>query len=426
MSQPSSAVIRSRQAAAGRDVVAHTPSGQKLAEAIQIANVLSKAGASGAIPKAYQNDPGGILAMVLWSERAGLDPITAMWGVHRIPGKNGELVPFVSAALRNDLANDKGFEFRVLETTAEVCRIQVYDHRSGYEVAKGSEVVVHISDIPADKFNVNPDGTPKMKTSSNGSKYSAKPGAWDQRPARMLHRQAQRDADAFHVQTFAASSFDLATEEEDGFASDWDFTEDDDEAFEPVVQAADGDLDVPDDMETALADVAAVKALLAVVRGMTDGQRAQFQAKAAQVAQSGAGSWSFADGHAWTMAELADASAWVDAALDAEEAATEPIEVEAEPSGNNGEPIGRPDPENEQDAGAVEPNLERVTTIRSTLKAHRVAVRVLLDAMHEANPETKVITKIPQFATEPELTEWALEWIPEEAARRKAAKDAEQ
>ena len=151
-----------------------------LAETFKLAQGLATAG--DLIPKCYQGNPGAVTLALLWSEANGIDPFTAMQGIYPVEGR-----PFVAASLRTAMASRKGFRFDVVEHTAEVCKIDVYGPD---DVEPRGTVKVEITEIPPHKF---------AKDRSS----------WNMYPARMLFAQAQRDADAFYVQT-AASLLDVA------------------------------------------------------------------------------------------------------------------------------------------------------------------------------------------------------------------------
>ena len=212
MSEPDASlpVLRAPQAIG----TTHTPPAPavNLPEAIQLANVLS--GAGPIIPTGYRDNPGACLAVVLWSQRHDLDPFSAMLAIHQIPTGgsvqvNGRPVPetrpFVSAELRVELANRKGFDILPTHSDSQSCTIEV---RHAGEL-RGS-VTVQIDDMPERLFARNSDGTLKQK--ANGG--TRQPTPWDEYPADMLLRAAQRRADKLYCRTGATlvdSYFDLAT-----------------------------------------------------------------------------------------------------------------------------------------------------------------------------------------------------------------------
>lgn len=144
------------------------------------------AGAGDLVPTAFRNKPGACLLAMHWASHNGVDDLTAMQGLHIIDGK-----PSVSAALRVQLATDKGFEIRVLTTTDLECSADVYDHRDGAarKMNQDGPIKVEITQIPPYRFN----------RTSNGKESN-----WTLYPADMLFAHVCRIADRRFIKTAAA------------------------------------------------------------------------------------------------------------------------------------------------------------------------------------------------------------------------------
>jgi len=148
---------------------------QPLSEIERICNMIASGGEL--TPPAYRGKPGAVLLAKLWGDANGVDLFTAIQNISPIEGR-----PYVSAEMRVALAVAKGFEFRTIEATREVCTLEVW---------RGSErlgsVTARFSDQPR-----------KLKTAKG---YDT---PWATHPDDMLFAEACRKADRRHVRTAAA------------------------------------------------------------------------------------------------------------------------------------------------------------------------------------------------------------------------------
>ncbi len=151
--------------------------GGPLPEVMQMCNAIAAGGQL--VPKDYRGNAGAVLLAKLWADSNGVDVFTAMQNMSVIEGR-----PFVSAAMRVKLATAQGFEFRVVETTREVCTIHV--HRGDTPV--GEPVTCRFDDRPR-----------RMTYQKSGA-----PTPWSLYPDDMLFAEASRKADRRYVQTAAA------------------------------------------------------------------------------------------------------------------------------------------------------------------------------------------------------------------------------
>lgn len=166
------ATLTSRQAVALPPQ--HAPA-MTLSEVERVCNMIAAGGEM--VPPAYRGKPGAVLLAKLWADAHGVDLFTAVQNISPIEGK-----PYVAAEMRVAMAVAKGFEFRVIESTREVCTLRVIrgDQMLG-------EVTCSISD------------SPRRMTYSNG-----KPTPWASHPDDMLFAEACRKADRRFVKTAAA------------------------------------------------------------------------------------------------------------------------------------------------------------------------------------------------------------------------------
>lgn len=146
-----------------------------LSEVERVCNMIATAG--DLTPPAYRGKPGAVLLAKLWGDANGVDLFTAIQNISPIEGR-----PYVSAEMRVALAVAKGFEFRTIEATREVCTLEVW--RAGVQIGT---VTARFSDQPR-----------KLKTAKG---YDT---PWATHPDDMLFAEACRKADRRHVRTGAA------------------------------------------------------------------------------------------------------------------------------------------------------------------------------------------------------------------------------
>jgi hypothetical protein len=146
-----------------------------LSEVERVCNMIAAGGEM--VPLAYRGKPGAVLLAKLWGDANGVDLFTALQNISPIEGR-----PYVAAEMRVALAVAKGFEFRTIEATREVCTLEVW---RGTE--KLGTVVANITDQPR-----------KLKTAKG---YDT---PWATHPDDMLFAEACRKADRRHVRTAAA------------------------------------------------------------------------------------------------------------------------------------------------------------------------------------------------------------------------------
>jgi hypothetical protein len=160
----------------GNGAVAHPAQpAQPLAEIERICNMIATGGEM--VPPAYRGKPGAVLLAKLWADANRIDLFTAMQNISPIEGK-----PYVSAEMRVQMAVAKGFEFRVIQSTREVCTLQV---------VRAGEVLGEVTCSIGDQER-------KLRTSSG------KPTSWANHPDDMLFAEACRKADRRFVRTAAA------------------------------------------------------------------------------------------------------------------------------------------------------------------------------------------------------------------------------
>jgi hypothetical protein len=155
-----------------------------LPEKLQLANALSKAGPL--LPECYRDKPGAVLLLMSWAEQHGKDLLTAAQGV-KVNDK-GQLI--VSAEMRTELANDRGYD--VIDVTddakrREECTVQVTG--PGLPPA-GRRLTVRMEEIHE---------SVRALTYKSGA-----PTPWATSPADMLLRTAQRQADKRFCRSAAA------------------------------------------------------------------------------------------------------------------------------------------------------------------------------------------------------------------------------
>jgi hypothetical protein len=151
------------------------PLAANLSEVERVCNMIAAGGEM--VPPAYRGKPGAVLLAKLWGDANGVDLFTAIQNISPIEGK-----PYVAAEMRVALAVAKGFEFRTIEATREVCTLEVW---RGPE--KLGTVTARIGDQPR-----------KLKTAKG---YDT---PWATHPDDMLFAEACRKADRRHVRTAAA------------------------------------------------------------------------------------------------------------------------------------------------------------------------------------------------------------------------------
>jgi hypothetical protein len=159
---------------------------QPLAEIERICNMIASGGEM--VPPAYRGKPGAVMLAKLWGDANGVDLFTAIQNIRPIEGK-----PYVAAEMRVAMAVAKGFEFRVLESTREVCTLQVI---------RGGDVLGQVTCSIGDQER-------KLRTSSG------KPTPWANHPDDMLFAEACRKADRRFVRT-AATLLDAGQDYDDG------------------------------------------------------------------------------------------------------------------------------------------------------------------------------------------------------------------
>lgn len=165
--QPSSAPAAMANAIAG-------VTGQ-LPDVLQLCNAVAAAGEM--LPRAYQGKPGAVLLAKMWADQHGVDLFTAIQNIDIIDGK-----PWVKTQMRIELAVNKGFEFRVTESSVERCTVEVWRH--GKRV--GDPITACFDDRPR-----------RLKTNKGA------PTPWALHPDDMLFAEACRKADRRYVRTAA-------------------------------------------------------------------------------------------------------------------------------------------------------------------------------------------------------------------------------
>lgn len=178
----SNAIVRSRTNHAP------TPAGSpaivpldELGTRMQLANAISKAGAM--LPKCYQSNPGAILLLMSWAEKHGKDILTAGQGVQ--VDDQGRLI--VSAEMRVELANDRGFD--ITDITPDAERREQCTLRVRTPEGETHELTVRLEDIHE---------SVRSLTTKSG-----KPTPWATATEDMLLRTAQRRADKRYCRTGA-------------------------------------------------------------------------------------------------------------------------------------------------------------------------------------------------------------------------------
>jgi len=153
-------------------------SGQ-LPEVLQLCNAIASAG--DLIPVAYRGKPGAVLLAKMWGDKHDVDIFTAVQNIDVIDGK-----PWVKTQMRIELAVARGFEFKVTETTTELCTVEVWNHSGGVPKRIGDPITARFDDRP------------------RNLKYkSGKPTPWALHPDDMLFAEACRKADRRYVRTAA-------------------------------------------------------------------------------------------------------------------------------------------------------------------------------------------------------------------------------
>lgn len=213
-------VLSTRQ---GNGVTAHAAQPvQPLAEIERICNMIAAGGEM--VPPAYLGKPGAVMLAKLWGDANGVDLFTAIQNISPIEGK-----PYVAAEMRVQMAVAKGFEFRVIESTREVCTLQVI---------RGAETLGQVTCSIGDQER-------KLRTSSG------KPTPWANHPDDMLFAEACRKADRRFVRT-AAALLDAGQDYDDGPADPAEALADAVAAAEPV------DAEIVDDPEPEPATAEAI------------------------------------------------------------------------------------------------------------------------------------------------------------------------
>lgn len=146
-----------------------------LSEVERVCNMIATGG--DIVPPAYRNKPGAVLLAKLWGDANGVDVFTAMQNISIVEGRT-----FVSAEMRVAMGTARGFEFRVIESTRELCTIEVW---------RGAELRGHIT--------ARYDDMPRKLQYKSGA---ATP--WKLHPDDMLFAEACRKADRRYVKTAAA------------------------------------------------------------------------------------------------------------------------------------------------------------------------------------------------------------------------------
>ena len=208
----------------------------ELSEVERVCNMVASAGDM--CPVAYRGKPGAVLLAKMWADRHGVDLLTAVQNVYPIEGR-----PFVSAEMRVALAVDAGVEFRVTESTAEVCTIEVWGPDNHVD-----EHGVHRDRSLRGKVTCRFDDRPRKLKTAKGHDTP-----WALHPDDMLFAEACRKADRRYVKTGAA-------------LIDTGQDYDDDPVADPVTVLAPADTTDPADVvEAEIVDenvVADVRALL--------------------------------------------------------------------------------------------------------------------------------------------------------------------
>ena len=169
--------LQSRHAPAPNGTVMPAPAAPlaNLGEVERWCNMIASGGEI--VPPAYRAKPGAVLLAKLWGDANGVDVFTAMQNISIVEGRT-----FVSAEMRVAMGTARGFEFRVTESTREVCTVEVW---RGADL-RGS-ITARYDDMPR-----------KLQYKSG----AATP--WKLHPDDMLFAEACRKADRRYVKTAAA------------------------------------------------------------------------------------------------------------------------------------------------------------------------------------------------------------------------------
>lgn len=152
----------------------------------RICNAVAAAGEI--VPGHFRDRPGAVMLAKMWADANDVDLLTAVQNLSIMDGRL-----FVSAALRVQMATRLGFEFRPIESTREVCTLEVWR-----EECKGS-VTCRFDDQPR-----------RLKYKSGA------PTPWSLYADDMLFAEACRKADRRFVKTASALIDSVRFYEDDG------------------------------------------------------------------------------------------------------------------------------------------------------------------------------------------------------------------